>query len=83
MSMPRIGLAILTCLLLAGCGPSANSFFGSIKPGMTKAEVKKLFGPPDERGGDPAGSEWWGYHDGLTVLCVEFDEAGLVDHTWS
>lgn len=45
----RLPLAVFTLLfLLTGCSPLNQESYAQLQPGMSKAEVERLLGGPDE-----------------------------------
>jgi hypothetical protein len=46
--MPLRVLSLLGCMLLAGCSPLSQENYAQLQPGMSKAEVERLLGGPDE-----------------------------------
>jgi hypothetical protein len=44
----RRPLAVFTLLLLTGCSPLNQENYAQLQPGMSKAEVERLLGGPDE-----------------------------------
>jgi outer membrane protein assembly factor BamE (lipoprotein component of BamABCDE complex) len=60
--------------LIAGCAMQCQEQFGSLREGMTKAEVEELLGKPSSRwpGERPGeeGTERWQYGDNLSSLAT-------------
>ncbi len=46
--MPLRVLTLLGCMLLTGCSPLNQENYAQLHPGMSKAEVERLLGGPDE-----------------------------------
>uniref|UniRef100_A0A7C2JYW7 Outer membrane protein assembly factor BamE n=1 Tax=Schlesneria paludicola TaxID=360056 RepID=A0A7C2JYW7_9PLAN len=76
MSRRLLGWA-LAAVLLAGCAdPVTRANFDRLKPGMTRAEVEAVLGPPHQV---YQGSilSWSGGHE-QRVITVILDDRGLV-----
>jgi len=91
--MHRIALlALLACALLAGCAidpPRSDEQFSHVQRGMTREDVQRLIGPPDETMSFPLShtQAWdyryqdsWGY---MAVYSVTFGPEGQAVSTLS
>ena len=83
-------LSLFLGLSLAGCGGGKKATLDRISEGMSKSEVRRLFGEPDKTesydsqatgifdGSETAKGTLWIYKQGNGELWVQFDENGKV-----
>lgn len=83
-------LSLFLGLSLAGCGGGKKATLDRISEGMSKSEVRRVFGEPDKTesydsqatgifdGSETAKGTFWIYNNSDGELRIRFDESGKV-----